>query len=147
MKILLLLFVVAVLIVVYFFFQGRRSASLPVTVVAGEALPACGSRPNCVRSEPGTKESHRIDPLPSLPIASVAAAVESIGGVVQSQDDGLLHATFTSGVFGFVDDLWLRRDGEDWQVRSSSRVGYSDMGANRKRVERLAAALTKNASQ
>jgi len=50
-----------------------------------------------------------------------------------------LHAEFTSAVFRFVDDVeFLLDDAEKVvHVRSASRVGHSDLGVNRKRVEAL----------
>ena len=50
-----------------------------------------------------------------------------------------IHAEFTSLVFRFVDDLELLLDSEAGviHVRSASRVGRSDLGANRRRVEDL----------
>jgi uncharacterized protein (DUF1499 family) len=58
---------------------------------------------------------------------------------------GYLHAECESAVFGFVDDLelHLRPDEGVIAVRSASRLGYSDVGANRRRVERLRAMLTR----
>jgi len=43
--------------------------------------------------------------------------------------------------FRFVDDIELRLEEDEGvvQVRSASRVGRSDFGVNRKRVERLRA--------
>ena len=70
-------------------------------------------------------------------------AIERSGGEVQLQKEGALQATFTSGIFRFVDDVqfsWTA-DSNEVDVRSSSRIGHSDMGANRKRVEALRAAL------
>jgi uncharacterized protein (DUF1499 family) len=54
-----------------------------------------------------------------------------------------LHAQCASALFGFVDDLelHLRASANLIAVRSASRVGHSDMGVNRRRVERLRAAL------
>lgn len=50
-----------------------------------------------------------------------------------------VHAEFRSAFFRFVDDVeFLLPTGEPLiQVKSASRLGYSDMGVNRKRVERL----------
>ena len=55
-----------------------------------------------------------------------------------------LHAECKSRFFGFVDDLELQLRPEDGiiAVRSASRVGYSDLGANRKRVEDLRESLS-----
>jgi uncharacterized protein (DUF1499 family) len=50
-----------------------------------------------------------------------------------------LHVEFKSAVFGFVDDVEFAI-GESpgvIHVRSASRLGYWDMGANRRRVERI----------
>ncbi|MCE3240443.1 MAG: hypothetical protein K0Q83_950 [Deltaproteobacteria bacterium] len=56
-----------------------------------------------------------------------------------------LHAECTSAVFGFVDDLELHlRIAEGViAVRSASRLGYSDLGVNRRRIEDLRALLIK----
>jgi uncharacterized protein (DUF1499 family) len=57
--------------------------------------------------------------------------------------EGYLHAECRSALLGFVDDLELHLRPADAQiaVRSASRLGYSDMGVNRRRVEALRAAL------
>jgi uncharacterized protein (DUF1499 family) len=62
---------------------------------------------------------------------------------IVSESKGYLHAECRSGVFGFVDDLelHLRPQSDSIAVRSASRLGYSDFGVNRKRVESLRAAL------
>jgi uncharacterized protein (DUF1499 family) len=64
-----------------------------------------------------------------------------MGGKIITDDGGYLHATFTSRIFRFVDDLELRLDGENGiiHLRSASRTGYSDFGVNRKRAEQFQA--------
>jgi uncharacterized protein (DUF1499 family) len=59
---------------------------------------------------------------------------------------GYLHAESRSLIFRFVDDLELQSSeaGDRVDVRSASRVGYGDMGVNRKRVEALREALVAN---
>ncbi len=56
-----------------------------------------------------------------------------------------LHAECRSSVFGFVDDLELQLRPSDGiiAVRSASRLGHSDFGVNRKRIETLRNALIK----
>lgn len=56
-----------------------------------------------------------------------------------TSDDGYLHAECSSPLFGFVDDLelLLRPNQERIEIRSASRVGHSDMGANAQRLEKL----------
>lgn len=58
---------------------------------------------------------------------------------VVTATDAYLHAECRSPILGFVDDLELslRPREAQIQVRSASRVGYSDFGVNRRRVEDL----------
>jgi len=53
--------------------------------------------------------------------------------------DTYLRAKFTSRIFRFVDDLELLADSDQAviHVRSASRIGTWDWGANRRRVESL----------
>jgi uncharacterized protein (DUF1499 family) len=57
----------------------------------------------------------------------------------QEQRDGYLHATVSSAIFGFVDDLELFADpgGAVLQARSVSRLGDSDLGVNSRRLAAL----------
>ena len=67
-----------------------------------------------------------------------------MGGLdVLERAEGYLHATSTSSLFGFVDDLELYADTENGilQARSVSRLGDSDLGVNSKRLEILRQAL------
>ena len=108
-------------------------------------LAQCPSEPHCVCSDAGphSDPEHWIDPIALPALADdvrwrvIAGVLADAGARVVRQDAGYLHATYTSGLFRFVDDLELRLDGPHLQLRSASRVGYSDLGANRKRVEDL----------
>lgn len=57
-----------------------------------------------------------------------------------------LEASETSGIFRFVDDVVVRvtpaSGGTLVDIRSKSRVGRSDLGANAARIQRLAAAIS-----
>jgi len=112
-------------------------------------LAACPASPNCVCSEPEAVDDskHSIRPLrletggKGAVWAAVVEVVRQMGGRIDTDSGTYLHATFVSRIFRFVDDLELQADGESVQVRSASRVGYSDLGANRKRVESLRSKL------
>jgi uncharacterized protein (DUF1499 family) len=56
-----------------------------------------------------------------------------------------LHAECASAVFGFVDDLELQLRASEGRiaVRSASRLGRSDLGVNRRRVEALRSELAR----
>jgi uncharacterized protein (DUF1499 family) len=62
--------------------------------------------------------------------------------IVTATDD-YLHAECRSAVFGFVDDLelHLRPAQSSVAVRSAARLGRSDFGVNRRRVENLRSIL------
>lgn len=142
MKIIAVLFV-PLLLLGYFFFQGKKSLNIKPPQMAHGKLPVCGAKPNCVCSEQLPTDAHYVEPiaLNSNSLESIAQALESMGGVIVSRETDVLQATFTSGIFRFVDDLMLRIENDQIHVRSSSRVGHSDLGANKKRIEHLRAAL------
>ena len=62
-----------------------------------------------------------------------------MGGSIQVENENYFAATFTSTIFGFVDNLEIRIDTNKnvIHIRSASRVGRSDLGVNKKRIERL----------
>jgi uncharacterized protein (DUF1499 family) len=77
---------------------------------------------------------------------AVRGTVESLPRTkIIAETPDYLHAECTSAVFGFVDDLELHlRTAEGViAVRSASRLGYSDFGVNRRRIENLRALLLK----
>jgi uncharacterized protein (DUF1499 family) len=82
------------------------------------------------------------DPAAALEI--LLPAVLALDGVslVETRAD-YMHATVTSRLFGFVDDLELHADAERGMVeaRSMSRLGDSDLGVNARRLESLRQAL------
>jgi len=76
-------------------------------------------------------------------------AVLALDGVeLVETKERYLHATVTSRLFGFVDDLELFADQTHGliQARSQSRLGDSDLGVNARRLERLHQALLAHAS-
>ena len=108
-----------------------------------DRLSPCPTTPNCVCSE-DTSASAYIEPFLFNDSGDSAwrrakQAVVSSGGRIQSEDHDYLWATFTTRWLRFVDDVELRLDADNQviQVRSASRVGRSDFGVNRKRVENI----------
>ncbi len=107
-------------------------------------LRRCPDSPNCVCSEGATGE-HAIDPFSYATKPSHAAAWSDLKVVLQSsegariitQNDEYMHVEFTTPLMRYVDDVEFRKTPEAIHVRSASRVGRSDLGANRKRMERL----------
>jgi len=104
-------------------------------------LAPCPSSPNCVSSEEGAPESHAIAPLPLSTWDKLPDLIQEKGGRVVALRNDYIGAAFSTPLMGFVDDVEFRKGDTVVHVRSASRVGYGDMGANRKRIEALRAAL------
>ena len=121
--------------------HGTRPAELGAR--DGKLSP-CPSSPNCVSSQ-APDDQHRIAPFPFSGPAK--DAMTRLKDIVRSlprsrlitDTDGYLHAEFTSAVFRFVDDVEFLVDdaAKVIHVRSASRLGSSDLGVNRKRIEML----------
>lgn len=119
--------------------QGARPANLGAR--DGRLLP-CPSNPNCVSSQ-APDEGHRVAPLAYS--GSADDAMKRLRAVIRSlprtavitNTGAYLHMECTSALFRFVDDIEFLADdaAKVIHVRSASRLGTSDLGVNRKRVE------------
>ena len=118
-------------------------ATFPIPQLVDGKLKACPNRPNCVSSETNQLKA-KVLPIefqssPKVAWKDLKRVIVEIGGEIRSEEDHYLWATFTSRLFRFVDDMECRLVATEKiiHLRSASRTGYSDLGANRKRVERL----------
>ncbi|CBN54618.1 conserved hypothetical protein [Kamptonema sp. PCC 6506] len=127
-------------------FAGKRPTNLGVK--SGQLAP-CPNSPNCVSSFSQDNE-HKIAPLAytSTSTDAIANLKKSILSLpktkIITETNNYLYAEFTSALMGFVDDVEFLLDDEEAkviQVRSASRLGESDLGVNRKRIETLRAKL------
>jgi uncharacterized protein (DUF1499 family) len=102
--------------------------------------------PNAVSSQ-AVDEAHRVEPLrfegdPHQAFARLRDLIAGWpGAAVVVESPGYLHAEFSTRWLRFVDDLELYLDasGRVIHVRSASRLGHSDLGTNRRRVEAIRA--------
>lgn len=120
------------------FFSGKRPAHLGAK--QGKLAPP-SKKPNSVSSQAQPNHPAYIAPLQLKSAAdwqALAGKIANLTGasIITSTPD-YMHVEFKSGLMGFVDDVELLLDGKLVQVRSASRLGYSDLGVNRKRVEQL----------
>ena len=114
---------------------------------AGTLAP-CPGKPNC-RCSDVADEAHAIAPLtlsvaPSEAWAALKAHIaQQPRMTVITERDDYLHVEARTRLMRFTDDVefHLRPDAGAIAVRSASRVGYSDLGANAKRLEAIRAAL------
>ena len=113
-----------------------------------DRLEPCPDSPNCVSSQE-QREGHAIPPLrfSDAPEVAWGRLQEVIEGMARTKilttTPNYLHAEFKIAVFGFVDDVEcvLEPESGTIQIRSASRVGHSDLGVNRRRVEKIRAAF------
>jgi uncharacterized protein (DUF1499 family) len=107
-------------------------------------LRPCPKTPNCVSTE-ATDRAHQIAPFRYS--GSAAAAMENLRDAVQSvgrakivsNDGRMMRVEFRTALFGFVDDAVFVLDEASSTIRfrSASRVGRSDLGVNRRRMETI----------
>ncbi len=114
--------------------------------VVNSGLYPCPSSPNCVSSY--AQDSHKIAPIQhALSIEQAQARLLSTlsqfhEAKLTFQEPGYVRYEFTSRFFGFVDDVEFLILPSTIEVRSASRLGYSDLGVNRKRIEAIRKAFT-----
>lgn len=105
-------------------------------------LTGCPNSPNCVSSQ-ATDSEHAIAPLSLIGDAAnsrsrlLALLASQPRVAIVSQEDNYIRAEFTSRLLRFVDDVEFMLGPQSIEVRSASRLGHSDLGANRARVEHL----------
>lgn len=101
------------------------------------SLAPCLSTAHCARVE------WAVDDVDAA-LQQLTAVVAATGRTtVVERTDRYLHATASSRIFGFVDDLELYADRDQavLQARSVSRLGDSDLGVNGRRLAALERAL------
>ncbi|MDR9402870.1 MAG: DUF1499 domain-containing protein [Halothece sp. Uz-M2-17] len=124
-----------------FSFSGEQPKNLGVKQ---GSLANCPQTPNCVSSQ-SKDVTHKVEPLTYD--SSRKEALKQLKTIIQETDNAAiikatsnyLYAQYTSRIMGFVDDVEFYLDPQEnlIHVRSASRVGESDLGVNRRRIERI----------
>jgi uncharacterized protein (DUF1499 family) len=135
---------------VLMFFKAKRSQSMiPNVGIENNQLKVCPDKPNCISSfsEPGT--SHYYPPIETDNIEvtwdNLNMFLSDGNFKIVTSNERYIHATSQTALLGFVDDLefLLDENGNKIYIRSASRVGYSDMGKNKKRMDKITKELLK----
>ena len=145
MRKLMYAFVALALLVIVVLAVYARTATRPSNLgVENGSLAACPDSPNCVSSR-AKRESQQIAPFTYS--GKTVVAMSRLREIVEAfprarivtQQGEYMHVEFTSAVFRFVDDAEFLNDPAESviHIRSASRVGHSDLGANRRRVEQI----------
>lgn len=115
----------------------------PIGITNGNFHP-CPKSPNCVSTQ-STDEKHKMNPLSyNTSIEEVKAKILKIINSLKrnkiiTDTNNYLHVEFRTGLFRFVDDVEFYFDDSEKIIhfRSAARIGYSDLGVNRKRMKNI----------
>ncbi len=132
------------------------SGTTPTLGLDNGQLMACPAKPNCVSSQADDTDQF-VEPIVITASREQARdqIIATLGTmdrtIVTTRQDNYIRAESTSQIFRFVDDVeFYLTQSDDQQtvahVRSASRLGYSDMGVNRKRVEAIRVKLAASKS-
>ena len=107
-------------------------------------ITPCPKTPNCVSSVE-TGQRHFVEPLRFADSAKDAQyrllrILNDLKRVrVVTFEENVIKAEFLSSIFGFVDDVEFYFDDRKKiiHVKSASRLGFSDLGTNRRRIEMI----------
>lgn len=141
------LFSLLMIILLFSACSSSRPDNLGVT--NGQLLP-CPESPNCVSTQSDTADksymaawSYQGDQAASK--AKLLAAINQMSGTEVVTDKGnYVHVEFTTKIMRFIDDVEFIFDNSSQKIhfRSASRLGHSDLGANSKRMTKLAELYT-----
>lgn len=140
-------FIIATFITLSSSFMFSASALAEIGLNNGILSP-CPNSPNCVISQDGDEE-HAVEPIAYTGDRTIAkeTLLKVLSVVPRTQvienTDNYIHTESTSRLFKFVDDaeFYFPEDENIIQVRSASRVGESDLGVNRRRIEQIRLAM------
>ena len=146
--------ILLIVIIITLVIQGVNSRKGKAPGLIDGKLTKCSKKPNCVCSDVTNDDQHYISPLVLThdsirdKRSLIKDIINDMGGVLVLEKENYFSFNFTSALFGFVDDVEIRFDSNDRAIhfRSASRVGTSDLGENRKRIDKLKELIKKYAS-
>lgn len=107
------------------------------------AQKKCPDSPNCISSYHADDKDHYQEPLKQVSLKDF----NKIKGIIKSQENSkiinetekYIYAEFTSSLMKFVDDVEFYFDDSNQEIhyRSASRLGKSDLGVNKKRINKI----------
>jgi uncharacterized protein (DUF1499 family) len=131
---------ITVCIIIFFGCAGKRPTDIGLK--DGKLTP-CPKKPNCVVSQTQDKK-HYTEPIAYS--CTKGEAIEKIKAIIKAQKrikiieqkENYLRVEFTTALMRYVDDVEVYfPDEKVIHVRSASRLGYHDMGLNRRRIEKI----------
>ncbi len=131
-------------VVLSVFMIGCTGTRPPNIGINNASLSPCPAKPNCVSSQ-AEDEKHFSEPFQYLSDRSVALNIlkkiilSQPRSKIESETDNYLYAEYSTACFRFVDDVefYFPENEQIVHFRSASRLGYSDFGVNKKRIEKI----------
>jgi uncharacterized protein (DUF1499 family) len=125
-----------------FFLSGSTSNDFEQTIGERNPLPPCPDSPNCVRISKAYQ--HKKEWV----YKASESVIDDMDAVKMELLDEPLRLKAVFKVFIYKDDFTVLIEEADdsscrVHIRSASRVGYSDLGVNRRRVKRFLRKLNK----
>ena len=124
-------------------FEGNSGIGLGIV---GGRLTPCPNKPNCVSSQAqANDQQHYLEALTysSEPAQARQRLERAIAGMKRARvvvrEANYWRAEFRSALWRFVDDVEFLFDDNARRIdlRSAARLGYSDFGVNRRRMEEI----------
>ena len=139
------LVIVTIVLAAYFYRIYSQNTQVPKLGIENGLLAPVSKKPNNVSSQ-ARIDDKKVAPLafketPEATMNAIKKAVENYGGAtVKEETSFYFYVVFTTALMKYNDDVefWLDTEKKQVHFRSSSRAGYSDMGLNRKRYDKLA---------
>lgn len=143
LKIIGIVVLVIILVIISSMVIKNNLTPKAIGITAGQFTPLANT-PNGVSSQV-TDPSKQVQALPfkdnlETTKKHIKAACESYGQVkIITETDTYMHMVFTTGLMKYHDDVELYFDQTNKVIhyKSQSRIGYSDMGLNRKRYDEI----------
>ncbi len=139
-----LLFVISLLGIILL---DSCASTRPINLgVVEQKLVPCPNSPNCVSTQ-SKSEKAKIAPLTyegemSQIMQKLVKTVKNVPRTkIITQTDSYLYVEFATSLMKFIDDVEFYIDDANKVIhfRSASRIGYSDLGTNRRRMENFRA--------
>ncbi len=131
-------------LLVPFLMMVSCSAPPPAGKLIHGKLRPCPDKPNCVSSETGIPDNKRVPPLAyggkaSIAMQQLQKILTILKGEFLCKEEEYIWVIFRSKLFKFIDDVEIRLDRSHnlIHIRSGARTGHSDMGVNKKRVQKI----------
>lgn len=131
--------------IVFFIIAGQiwaRTASRPDLGIQNNKLLPLPNTPNCVATQSG-QEAQKMPPIPHQ--SDRQTVQQHLLDILNqwprttlvTNEPGYIRVECRSPFFGFPDDIEFMITDTEIHFRAAARLGYSDMGVNRKRMEKF----------